>query len=337
MAAEQARQKEEAARVPATLLGGPKPGLGGWAGPAAPAKSLKEIQEEEARARRAAGPQPAVPSMASMIRGGSGPMTPPPMPAAARAAAAATAAEGNGDDEDLFWNYAGPAAAAAKPTTPKPATPAADAPSGGALNNFSAGFRDFCRGKIRELTGSEDLTLVEFLLTLNSSSETAEYIELYLGKTPQAAAFTTEFLKRKLAELAGIKTKGGAASASTTPKPSGPAWANATVNPKAALQPPAAAQAPQNQAQALLSAASAPPPPAFSGDTFPSLPGAGRLGAAPGPAAPAGSMAAQLVAPGPSAEMILAQSKKKAGKGKKLVDSSLLGFSTGTDYSALES
>lgn len=49
------------------------------------------------------------------------------------------------------------------------------------------------------LNGSKDLTLVEFLMGLASSGETAEYIQLYLGSSSAGkaavAAFTTEFLK----------------------------------------------------------------------------------------------------------------------------------------------
>ena len=49
------------------------------------------------------------------------------------------------------------------------------------------------------LNGSEDLTLIEFLMGLASSGETAEYIQLYLGSSPAGkpavAFFTTEFLK----------------------------------------------------------------------------------------------------------------------------------------------
>lgn len=49
------------------------------------------------------------------------------------------------------------------------------------------------------LNGSKDLTLVEFLMGLASSGETAEYIQLYLGSSsagkPAVAAFTSEFLK----------------------------------------------------------------------------------------------------------------------------------------------
>lgn len=49
------------------------------------------------------------------------------------------------------------------------------------------------------LNGSKDLTLVEFLMGLASSGETAEYIQLYLGSSSAGkaavAAFTSEFLK----------------------------------------------------------------------------------------------------------------------------------------------
>lgn len=59
--------------------------------------------------------------------------------------------------------------------------------------------RDWCKGQMKLLNGSEDLTLVEFLMGLASSGETAEYIQLYLGNStagrPAVAAFTTEFLK----------------------------------------------------------------------------------------------------------------------------------------------
>ena len=59
--------------------------------------------------------------------------------------------------------------------------------------------RDWCKGQMKLLNGSEDLTLVEFLMGLASSGETAEYIQLYLGNSPAGkpavAAFTMEFLR----------------------------------------------------------------------------------------------------------------------------------------------
>lgn len=82
------------------------------------------------------------------------------------------------------------------------------------------------------LNGSKDLTLVEFLMGLASSGETAEYIQLYLGSSPAGkvavAAFTTDFLKRKLDEMAPKKgRKGKAASSAAPPISASPAEAPA--------------------------------------------------------------------------------------------------------------
>lgn len=49
----------------------------------------------------------------------------------------------------------------------------------------SAGaFRLWCQEQMRELTGRPDVTLCEFLLTVESNSELAEYCTLYLGSSP---------------------------------------------------------------------------------------------------------------------------------------------------------
>ena len=37
---------------------------------------------------------------------------------------------------------------------------------------------------MRALTGSDDVTLCEFLLTVVANSEVAEYITLYMGSSP---------------------------------------------------------------------------------------------------------------------------------------------------------
>lgn len=45
-------------------------------------------------------------------------------------------------------------------------------------------FRAWCSEAMRGLTGSADVTLCEFLLTVESNSEVAEYCTLYLGNSP---------------------------------------------------------------------------------------------------------------------------------------------------------
>lgn len=126
------------------------------------------------------------------------------------------AAPAAGEEDELFWNasYGQPQAPAA-PAAKSPG-PAADSGIGPGLSAFSAGFVSWCRGKMVELQGSGDLTLCEFLVTLGSNVEVADYVTLYLGNTPQSAAFTAEFLKRKLAESAGVKSKKGAQAAAAS-------------------------------------------------------------------------------------------------------------------------
>lgn len=52
---------------------------------------------------------------------------------------------------------------------------------------------------MRALNGSEDLTLVEFLMSLASGGEVVEYIQLYLGSSPAGkdavAKFSSDFVK----------------------------------------------------------------------------------------------------------------------------------------------
>lgn len=66
-------------------------------------------------------------------------------------------------------------------------------------------FRTWCTEQMKALTGSADVTLCEFLMTVESNSEIADYIAAYLGSAPAVATFSSEFIKRKLVELANGK------------------------------------------------------------------------------------------------------------------------------------
>lgn len=66
-------------------------------------------------------------------------------------------------------------------------------------------FRAWCAEQMAVLTGSTDVTLCEFLMTVESNSEIADYVAAYLGTKPAAATFSTEFIKRKLVEMASGK------------------------------------------------------------------------------------------------------------------------------------
>jgi len=85
---------------------------------------------------------------------------------------------------------------------------------------LSGPFKEWCSEQMKSLQGTEDVALCEFLMSLESNSEAAEYVTLYLGSSPQVSAFCTEFLKRKLEFLAGAnkkvrKKKGTSSSAAT--------------------------------------------------------------------------------------------------------------------------
>ena len=97
--------------------------------------------------------------------------------------------------------------------------------------SLSPDFTVWCQDQMRKLTGSDDITLCEFLMTVDSNSEVADYVAAYLGTAPGAATFSAEFLKRKLAELAAgtgkksrkarAKARAKAVAATTAPAENG--------------------------------------------------------------------------------------------------------------------
>ena len=61
----------------------------------------------------------------------------------------------------------------------------------------AAGFKEWCRAEMRALNGSDDTTLVDFLVSLPSAGEVTEYVQLYLGDNERAAAFGNELIRIK--------------------------------------------------------------------------------------------------------------------------------------------
>ena len=52
------------------------------------------------------------------------------------------------------------------------------------------------RARLRELrSGDDDMALVYFLMTLQSTGEVAEYISHFLGQTSAVSQFSAEFIK----------------------------------------------------------------------------------------------------------------------------------------------
>ena len=61
---------------------------------------------------------------------------------------------------------------------------------------------------MRALNDSDDLTLVDFLLSLPSAGEVTEYVQLYLGDTARVASFANELIRLKRTNP-GIVAGGG--------------------------------------------------------------------------------------------------------------------------------
>ena len=63
------------------------------------------------------------------------------------------------------------------------------------FDSLSPEFANWCKIHLRKLrNGDDDLTLVQYLMTVSSNAEIAEYMTEYLGKTPAVSTFSKEFI-----------------------------------------------------------------------------------------------------------------------------------------------
>ena len=67
---------------------------------------------------------------------------------------------------------------------------------------MSPALEKWCKEKMQQINGSNDLTLVAFCMTLNDASEIRQYLTTYLGSTSQVNNFATEFINKR-----GLGTK----------------------------------------------------------------------------------------------------------------------------------
>ena len=67
----------------------------------------------------------------------------------------------------------------------------------GANDKMTPVLENWCKDQMRKLSGSDDLTLIAFCMTLSDSVEIKGYLTAYLGSTPQVNNFATEFINRK--------------------------------------------------------------------------------------------------------------------------------------------
>ena len=183
--------------VPAALAA---PAWGGIA-KSKPRKSMSEIQQEEARAaaalaaKRGNMPQPSSSGWANVAAGSTG-----------STGWSTTAIRSSSSQNAAPVTSVRPGQAPSKPQTKKVATSIQHARSAPVSSStpaeefgatMSPALEKWCKEKMQQINGSNDLTLVAFCMTLNDASEIRQYLTTYLGSTMQVNNFATEFINKR--------------------------------------------------------------------------------------------------------------------------------------------
>jgi hypothetical protein len=67
----------------------------------------------------------------------------------------------------------------------------------GTNGSMTPSLESWCKEQMEKLNGTDDLTLIQFCMTLTDRDEIRQYLTAYLGSTPQVNNFATEFIRRK--------------------------------------------------------------------------------------------------------------------------------------------
>lgn len=181
----------------------PAPAAPAWGGAAsgkpAKKKSMSEIQQEEARvaARRAKEqPQRSGGGWAGIAASGgttawSGDAVKPTPRVAPTSSQAGTASQGSQPRQQSK------AAVAQANKAAVTASNKSAADDFGESGKMSPQLEAWCREQMKKISGSDDLTLVSFCMTLNDPVEIKQYLTAYLGSTPQVNNFASEFILHK--------------------------------------------------------------------------------------------------------------------------------------------
>eukprot|EP01113_Clastostelium_recurvatum_P012650 TRINITY_DN1656_c3_g1_i2.p1 TRINITY_DN1656_c3_g1~~TRINITY_DN1656_c3_g1_i2.p1 ORF type:complete len:348 (+),score=98.02 TRINITY_DN1656_c3_g1_i2:82-1044(+) len=129
------------------------------------------------------------------------------------------------DDDALFWDTPKPSSAK-KPAAPARSKPIGDyddeaptevkakdkATKGTKAQVFggpavSGEFRKWYTGQLKHLTGNDDPTLGDFLVSLSKPQEVREYIRQYLGQEERVTNFANEFIRQRDFQIVDKSTK----------------------------------------------------------------------------------------------------------------------------------
>ena len=209
-------QKQDQQDVPIEVPTAPAWGGVASAGPSAGRKkTMSEIQLEEAResarrekesgdsGRSGGGWANIAASGGSTAWGGAAVLTPA---AVVSPPTVTVAGLGTATSTMAAWNKPSVTAVipqtAAAPTAKKQSSNKAAAVDDnfGANGRMSPSLELWCKEQMERLNGTDDLTLIQFCMTLTDRDEIRQYLTAYLGSSPQVTTFATEFIRRKLGE-----------------------------------------------------------------------------------------------------------------------------------------
>jgi len=184
------------APVPAPVA----PAIPAWGGIAntKPRKSMSEIQKEEARAaaelaaKRGIMPQPSSSGWANIAAGSSGWSSGAIRASSIQNSAPVTSVRPGQAPSKPQQNKA---AINMQPNSSVPVASSTLAEEFGA--SMSPALEKWCKDKMQQINGSNDLTLIAFCMTLNDASEIRQYLTTYLGSNSQVNTFATEFINKR--------------------------------------------------------------------------------------------------------------------------------------------
>jgi len=186
----------------------PAPAGSAWGGATKkkPRKSMSEIQQEEARAaailaaKRGSAGQSSSSGWANVAAGSTGWSNGAMRPVSSQAVGPVATVRPS--QVPLKSQTSGQGSVATRKAstsvqTHRSAPVSSSTPAEEFGTTMSPSLEKWCKDKMQQINGSDDLTLVAFCMTLNDANEIRQYLTTYLGLTPQVNNFATDFINKR--------------------------------------------------------------------------------------------------------------------------------------------
>jgi hypothetical protein len=196
----------EQSAVPGPASPSAAPAWGGVAASKQTRKSMSEIQQEEARAaamlaaQRGSMPQSSS-GWANVAAGttgwSNGAVHPGSAVQSVVSAAGVRPSQARPKQQTISAQGAANRKVAPLTQQQRASSTASSTPAEEFGTSMSPALESWCKEKMFQINGSEDLTLVGFCMTLNDANEIRQYLVTYLGNTPSVNNFATEFINKR--------------------------------------------------------------------------------------------------------------------------------------------